>query len=66
MKFIVFGIVTTAFVVSAQNSSVPDATVTTTPTRSSTSDCPVKSVFDLCLNNEEDYIKRCQENGKVW
>ncbi|KAG1640988.1 hypothetical protein G6F44_006285 [Rhizopus delemar] len=71
MKFTVFGLVATSFaVVSAQNITVVDApsavastaTATTTPTRSSTSDCAVKSVFDLCLQNEDDYIKRCQDH----
>ncbi|KAI8988341.1 hypothetical protein BDF20DRAFT_855204 [Mycotypha africana] len=30
-------------------------------TPSSTSSCPVQSTFELCLKNEDNYIKTCQE-----
>ncbi|CAO3684266.1 hypothetical protein G6F70_005538 [Rhizopus microsporus] len=66
MKFAIVGLMALSLV-SAQNvtsdaaSSVVVATTTTiTPTSTTTSNCAVQSVFDLCLSNQDDYIKRCQ------
>ncbi|KAG1136463.1 hypothetical protein G6F38_012033 [Rhizopus arrhizus] len=41
-------------IVSAQSATASEA-----PTRTSNSACAVQSVFDLCIQNQDDYIKRC-------
>ncbi|EIE82358.1 hypothetical protein RO3G_07063 [Rhizopus delemar RA 99-880] len=55
MKLIALSLVASSLaIVSAQS-----ATASVAPTRTSTSACAVQSVFDLCIQNQDDYIKRC-------
>ncbi|KAG0732514.1 hypothetical protein G6F57_020158 [Rhizopus arrhizus] len=55
MKLIALSLVASSLaIVSAQSATASEA-----PTRTSTSACAVQSVFDLCIQNQDDYIKRC-------
>ncbi|KAI9247223.1 hypothetical protein BY458DRAFT_551139 [Sporodiniella umbellata] len=59
MKLVVFGTLIAVLRASAQVFSAPDPAAVTAPSRTSTSECAVQSIFDNCLEIQNNYIKGC-------